>query len=102
LVRVSSNPRIIRDARTPIESHALLGRLVSHPGHSYWDRSVDLSAHEEIPAELLQGHKQVTDVYLLLLAAFHGGVLATFDRRLERAAAGTRLADHIRRIPVDD
>lgn len=28
----------------------------------------------------LQGHRQVTDAYLIGLAEAHGGVLATFDR----------------------
>ncbi len=31
----------------------------------------------------LQGHQQVTDVYLLALAVAHGGRLVTFDQRIQ-------------------
>ena len=35
----------------------------------------------------LQGHRQLTDAYLLALASRHKGVLATFDRGLRTLAA---------------
>jgi predicted nucleic acid-binding protein len=38
-------------------------------------------------AEVL-GHRQVTDAYLLKLAAANHAVLVTFDRRLENIARG--------------
>ena len=38
----------------------------------------------EAGVEKLQGHKQVTDVYLAALAEKHGMRLATFDKRLNR------------------
>ena len=31
----------------------------------------------------LQGHQQVTDIYLLALAVAHGGRLVTFDQRIQ-------------------
>ena len=33
--------------------------------------------------ERLQGHQQVTDIYLLALAVAHGGRLVTFDQRIQ-------------------
>jgi toxin-antitoxin system PIN domain toxin len=78
-VRLSSNPSFAVNAVTPSEALALLDRITNMPGHGFWPD--DLPAMEAFGgAPLLATHRQVTDRYLLALAAAHDGVLATLDR----------------------
>ncbi len=77
-VRISSNPKIIHDAVTPIEAIDLLRQIVSHKHHIFWPDNVTL-LDECIPNRLLVGHHQVTDAYLFGLAIRHGGRLVTLD-----------------------
>ena len=48
----------------------------------------DLSLLDEqhFNMELVRGHQQLTDVYLLGLAVKHKGLLATFDQKIPLAA----------------
>lgn len=81
-VRISSNPKILPDAVSPRAADAMLQRLVAHPGHRYLTEAPALA---DLPAWAtlgLVGHRQVTDGYLLSLAAHHGARLATFDTGL--------------------
>ncbi len=53
---------------------------------------------ESLPAPVSEGcrdafatllrHQQVTDAYLVRIAAAHSAILLTFDRRLERVSSG--------------
>jgi predicted nucleic acid-binding protein len=43
----------------------------------------------------LQGHQQITDVYLLALEVAHGGRLVTFDQRIQRQAVWRCGEDHL-------
>lgn len=79
-VRLSSNPRIISDAVPPQQALALLEEIVAHPHHVFWPDAVPLVGTEFISTQLLVGHRQVTDAYLLGLAIHHGGKLATLDQ----------------------
>jgi toxin-antitoxin system PIN domain toxin len=78
-VRISSSPSFTANAVNPAEAFALLDRITRLPGHGFWPD--DLSAVDAFaPRPLLSTHRQVTDAYLLALAAAHEGVLATLDR----------------------
>lgn len=79
-VRLSSNPAFSRDAVSPLEARLLLGRITALEHHVFWPDDLDLTAEGGIPVDLLLGHQQVTDAYLLGLAVLHQGRLATFDR----------------------
>ncbi len=79
-VRLSSNPRIIPEAASPVEALSLLQRIVQLEHHVFWPDHLDLCTASEIPVQLLVGHRQVTDAYLLGLAISKGGRLATLDR----------------------
>lgn len=83
-IRLSSNPSAIATAKRPSEAAALLARLVDDSFHVYLD-TLPAPASEgwRDPFTELLGHQQVTDAYLLKLAAAHNAVLVTFDRRLE-------------------
>jgi len=88
LIRLITNPSFSRDALSPSDALVLLSSNLSHENHDFWIE--DLSVAEALQAvpRKLQGHKQVTDAYLLALANHHHGVLATFDRGIETLAAG--------------
>ena len=86
-VRISSNPNFTCRAAPPRAALELLERIVALPGHEFWPD--DLTLHEAIDREQpIVGHRQVTDAYLIALAASHGGVVATLDRGMLAVAAG--------------
>jgi len=80
-VRLSSNPTIVEVRRTPSQALGILATLVAERRHRYL---------EPLPALLdvatyfqrLLGHQQVTDAYLLAIAATNDAVLLTLDRRV--------------------
>jgi toxin-antitoxin system PIN domain toxin len=95
-LRLASNPRIAGHASiTAAEAMHGLEELVAHPQHEYWD---DAPAPASLPAlrhPAFVGHRQVTDIYLLALAAERGQVLATLDRGVAAFAAAAGLAAHV-------
>lgn len=78
-VRVSSNARVVPQARSPIEAIQLLGRMVALPGHEFWTDDVSIVSSSHVARQKLMGHGQVTDAHLLALAIARRGVLVTFD-----------------------
>ncbi|MDN5865605.1 MAG: PIN domain-containing protein [Gammaproteobacteria bacterium] len=78
-VRISSNPKIIRDAVPPREAVSMLERLTALPGHEFWPGNVAVTDAATFASLALIGHRQVTDAYLLALAQRHKGKLATLD-----------------------
>ena len=85
-VRISSNPAFTPEAVRPSEALELLRRICALPGHEFWPDEVSLLEAQAAPR--LAGHRQVTDAYLLTLAAFHEGILATLDRSVMAVAEG--------------
>lgn len=76
--------------------------MSGHPLHTFLEGGISIAEREDVPPQLLQGYKQITDVYLLLLAQKHNAVLASFDGRFARAAQAaqsSRLAQHMQLIP---
>jgi uncharacterized protein len=81
-VRIVSNPAFSQNAVSPAAAIALLETNLGHPQHRYWrDNSSFLDAVHDL-AERIQGHRQVTDAYLLGLALLHKGRLVTLDRAI--------------------
>jgi hypothetical protein len=79
-VRVSSNVRLIPEARTPLEVLELLRRIVELPGHRFWKDDVSPARSRIFPWERVVGYRQVSDAHLLALALRHKGRVATLDR----------------------
>ena len=48
--------------------------------HAFWPDDVSLRDDTLVDFSRVQGHQQVTDLYLLALAVRQGGRLVTFDR----------------------
>lgn len=88
-IRLSSNPAAIPTAKSPQEAAGLLASLVADSLHTYLD-SLPAPTSEDCRDAFrnLLGHQQVTDAYLLRLAAINNAVLVTFDRRLESTSGG--------------
>ena len=83
-IRLSSNPAAVGTAKSPHEAAGLLARLVADSSHTYLDSLPAPAADEWRDAfGRIVGHRQVTDAYLLRLAAANHAVLVTFDHRLE-------------------
>ena len=57
----------------------IITRIGVHPNHEFWSDDIDYLG---VPEKGIIGHKQVTDAYLVALAAAHGGLLATLDEAL--------------------
>lgn len=82
MVRVLSQPTYPSGQRTPAEViqvlHAL--RAAFEDSHRFWSDSISLTDGSLFDSTLIAGTRQVTDVYLIGLAARNGGTLVSFDR----------------------
>lgn len=85
-VRVSANPGIVSEQVTPSLAIEVLQKMIALPEHRFLPDAVDLgalAAEERALFGSLHGHRQITDLYLLLLAIHNDARLVTFDRRIE-------------------
>lgn len=82
VLRIVGHPRYPNSAGTPAAVAELMEGMMSLPGHEFWPDDVTLMDGNRIDRARLLDSAQVTDSYLLALAAAHGGQLATFDRNL--------------------
>jgi hypothetical protein len=71
---------------TPAAVAEILEVLRSLGGHEFWPDDITLLDPKRVDSDRLLDSAQVTDTYLLALAAAHRGHLATFDRHLVSAA----------------
>jgi toxin-antitoxin system PIN domain toxin len=79
-VRVSSNRKVVPEARRPGEAILLLREMTALPGHVFWADDTSIARSPWIAAERLVAHGQVTDAHLVALSLRRKGRLATFDR----------------------
>jgi toxin-antitoxin system PIN domain toxin len=93
IVRVLSNPRYSPSAERPAEIVRRLAAFRASKHHVFWPDDVSLCDPRVF--DLVVGHRQLTDVYLLALAVSHHGVLATFDRSIPGKAARGASAEHL-------
>ena len=102
VIRILSNPFYLTVSAAPGEVSERLRRFCASGGHVFWPD--DLPPTRSLDKEIrlrLQGHRQVTDFHLVALAHRHGGRLATFDARLARSLARTRLASTVALVRAD-
>lgn len=79
-VRLLSNPQFSPDALRPEEALTLLEANLAHPAHRFWPDAISFAEAIRSFEGKLQGHRQVTDAYLLGLTLHHKGRLVTLDR----------------------
>ncbi len=88
-VRVSSNPRVLPEARSPHEAVLILRRIRALPAHVFWSEEVSIASQELVAAERLMSYRQVTDAHLLAVTLHRGGRLATLDRAVRNLVPPT-------------
>jgi uncharacterized protein len=93
-VRIISQPGY----PSPITPKAAIDLLRSATGtdyHEFWRCSVSLLDPEVVDSSRVHSHRQITDAYLLALAATSGGRIVTFDQAISplavRAASAAQL-----------
>ncbi|MEJ7787513.1 MAG: TA system VapC family ribonuclease toxin [Solirubrobacteraceae bacterium] len=84
-VRIISQPRYPSPI-SPCEAIALLSRAGDSAHHAFWPCDISVLDARIVDTSRLHGPRQVTDAYLLALAATHDGHFVTFDRSLPLAA----------------
>jgi toxin-antitoxin system PIN domain toxin len=84
-VRIMSHPGYpnAMPVRTVVDR---LGEAAATPFHEFWPDDVSLLDQRVADASRIHGPRQLTDVYLLALAARHGGRFVTFDAAVPLAA----------------
>ena len=80
-VRIVSQPRYPSPV-SPAEAIRTLARATATEHHEYWSCSLSLLDDQHIDRSRLHGHRQVTDAYLLALAAAENGRFVTLDRTI--------------------
>jgi toxin-antitoxin system PIN domain toxin len=93
-LRITTNPKYPGAQRRMNEAIAVLQTFKGHP--DCWYQGIDKSWVDLTVGFACQinGHKQVTDAYLLGLAILNDGVLVSFDKGL-RYLAGEKFKEHL-------
>ncbi len=86
------NPR--RSLTIPAVS-GLLRRFSVGTDHEFWPDAISILDDAVIDTAKVLGSRQLTDVYLLALAASRGGRLVTFDESVHTAAAPQASGQHL-------
>lgn len=76
-IRIFGRPGYLNGPGSPELARKLLVQYLSSPGHQFLPEDLSLCDIARFPA--LPGSMGLTDVYLVALAAKHGGRFATFD-----------------------
>ena len=79
-VRIASHPKYPNRPGSAALVLALLRQFCTLEGHEFWTE--DLSIRHLLLQDVALIHSQVTDLYLLGLAAHKGGKLATLDQHI--------------------
>lgn len=59
----------------------VLKSMIAAPGHQFWPDSISLT--DSVVIRIPNSPKQITDCYLLALAAANHGKLTTFDLKID-------------------
>lgn len=78
----------VRLGARAVEAREILTALGSRADVEFWPDSL---SYADAALDRVRGHRQVTDAYLVSLAASRGGVLATLDEGLAREFPETSL-----------
>jgi predicted nucleic acid-binding protein len=78
----------LTDNATVVTAKLLLGKITSLPNHRFWP---DDASYKDLAVKGVISHRQVTDAYLVLLAAKHGGIVATVDKGMAAIHPGVLL-----------
>ena len=93
-LRLLTNPRY-SSPQTPGQVLATLKMLRDSSHHAFWADDLSITDAAVFDWDGLQGHQQVTDIYLLALAVAHEGRLVTFDQRIQRGMVKGCRPEHL-------
>jgi len=100
-VRLSSQPAVTKQTVAVRDAIEILRASTKDANHHFWHHTRSIT---QLPPEViarLVGPQQITDALLLGLAVDQGGVLATFDKRIESLLpAGSPMRASIEVIPI--
>ena len=82
VLRVLSHARYPNAVGNPRKAAEFVAALRKAPGHEFWPDDLSIVGSDRVDPSRLLDSSQITDTYLLGLAAVHKGKLATLDRRL--------------------
>ena len=86
VIRIVGHPKYPNSPGSPAIVADVVQQLRGLPGHRFWSDDMSLVGSDRVDPTQILTSAQVTDSYLLALAAENGGKLATFDRRLSPKA----------------
>lgn len=96
VIRVLSLPSYCRRGGLPIRQvRAKLAEACQQLDHVFWPDDVSLRDDAAVDFDRVQGHYQVTDLYLLALAVRHQGRLVTFDQGIALSAVRGARPEHL-------
>jgi len=83
VIRVMSLPGYGRRGGLPIRMvRDQLRTACAALDHEFWPDDISLRSDEHVKFDRVQGHNQITDLYLLALAVHRKGCLASFDQAI--------------------
>jgi len=92
LLRLSMNPRV--GNLTMEEATMMLASLTRLPGYRFWPITTGWADLAAPFRDRVFGHRQITDAFLLGLAAKENGILVTLDKAI-RYMAGPQYGKHV-------
>lgn len=95
--RVISQPGFPADV-TLEDARAVFAETISQSQHTFWSDDISLRDPALFDWGHIQGHRQITDIYLIGLAARHDGKFVTLDQRLNGNAIRNAQAELIIQI----
>lgn len=93
-VRIISQPRYPSPV-SPIRAIDVLAGAASTEHHMWWPCTVSILDPSIIDRSRLHGSRQVTDAYLLALAASHKGRFVTLDQTVPLSAVRIATEEHL-------
>ena len=98
VVRIMAQPAY-PNAQAAALVAARLAEACSHASHVFWPEPISLLQEGLIRWDRLLGPRQITDAYLLALAANQGSCFSSFDQRISLDLVPSANADHPCLIP---
>ena len=96
VVRVMSSPHYSRRGTLAIQQvRERLREACIELDHAFWADDVSLRDDERFNFARVQGHNQITDLYLLALAVHHGGCLVSFDQGIALSSVHGATPKHL-------
>ena len=99
VIRVLSLPSYGRGGGLPIQRvRDKLRQACAALDHEFWPDDISLRDDKLVDFNRVQGHNQITDLYLLALAVHRGGCLASFDQAIALSSVHGATARHLRML----